>query len=95
MFSFSVVEIFDVFVDQFISGPLEPEYYISFSSALVDCLSDFNCTGIVQDYQYFRRTRGIDEIATYEEAATAYIKRGKYAMLQLIKKCYLQWVRQI
>ncbi|KAJ6667987.1 hypothetical protein lerEdw1_016308 [Lerista edwardsae] len=70
-----MVDIFDVFVDRFISGPLEPEYYISFSAAVVDCLSDFNCTGIVQDYQYFRRTRGIDEIDTYEEAATAYIKR--------------------
>ncbi|XP_077183101.1 uncharacterized protein LOC143832485 isoform X2 [Paroedura picta] len=68
-------ESFDIYIDRFLSGPLEPVYYSSISIATVDCLRDPNCTGIVKDYQYFRRTKGIDEINVYEETASSFVKR--------------------
>ncbi|XP_053153370.1 uncharacterized protein LOC128345453 isoform X3 [Hemicordylus capensis] len=89
-----VNEIFDVYVDQYLSGPLEPMYYTSLFAAVLDCLSYPNCTGVVQDYNYYRRTTGIDEIYTCDEIATAYIKRecsfGYYGdnCASLCQPCY-------
>ena len=71
-------DLFDVYLDQFLSGPLEPTFYTSISNAVTDCLSDSKCTGIVQDYQYFRRTRGINTIIADKETATSYVRRGTF-----------------
>ncbi|XP_061469383.1 uncharacterized protein LOC133378773 [Rhineura floridana] len=89
-----VDNLFDVYMDQFLSGPLEPVFYTSLSAAALDCLSDANCTGIVQDYLYYRRTTGVDIIVTYEEIATTYVRREcdfgyyGYNCSSDCKKCY-------
>ncbi|KAM6474000.1 uncharacterized protein PHA67_006597 [Liasis olivaceus] len=89
-----VVDLFDLYTDKFMSGPLEPMFYTSLSTAVVDCLSDSNCTGIVQDSRFFRRTRGIDEITASDETIFTYAKRectfgyyGDNCALRC-KKCY-------
>ncbi|XP_042303454.1 uncharacterized protein LOC121920386 [Sceloporus undulatus] len=87
-------DLFDVYTDQFLSGPLDPMFYTSLSNAVMDCLSNSNCTGIVQDYQYFRRTTGINTIITYDETATSYVRREcsfgyyGYNCASYCKKCY-------
>ncbi|KAJ7316340.1 hypothetical protein JRQ81_002502 [Phrynocephalus forsythii] len=89
-----VGDLFDVYLDRFLSGPLEPMFYTSISKAAIDCLSDTKCTGIVQDYQYFRRTRGINAIITDKETATAYVRREcafgfyGYNCASECKECY-------
>nr|XP_028573720.1 uncharacterized protein LOC114591207 [Podarcis muralis] len=89
-----VENLFDVYTDHFLSGPLEPHFYTSFSTAALDCLNDASCTGIVKDYRYYRRTRGVDIIVTYDETATAYIRREcnfrfyGYNCASDCKKCY-------
>ncbi|XP_060615843.2 secretory phospholipase A2 receptor-like [Anolis sagrei] len=70
-------DLFDVYTDQFLSGPLHTSFYILLSNAVLDCLKEPNCTGIVQDYQYFRRTKGIDTIISYEETATSFVRRAE------------------
>ncbi|XP_039207752.1 uncharacterized protein LOC120311809 isoform X3 [Crotalus tigris] len=88
------VDLFDLYTDMFLSGPLDPDIYTGLSTAVVDCLSDSNCTGIVQDSRFFRRTRGIDEIITSDENVFTYKKRecslgyfGNNCVLPC-KKCY-------
>ncbi|XP_062826481.1 uncharacterized protein LOC107983185 isoform X3 [Anolis carolinensis] len=87
-------DLFDVYTDQFLSGPLEPVFYTTLSSALLDCLKQPNCTGIVQDYQYFRRTKGINIIISYDETATSFVRREcnfgyyGYNCASYCKKCY-------
>ncbi|XP_078240185.1 uncharacterized protein LOC144586226 [Pogona vitticeps] len=89
-----VNDLFDVYLDQFLSGPLEPMFYTSISNAVTDCLSDSKCTGIVQDYQYFRRTSGINTIIADKETATSYVRREcsfgfyGYNCASDCKKCY-------
>ncbi|KAH0629732.1 hypothetical protein JD844_012042 [Phrynosoma platyrhinos] len=89
-----LADLFDVYTDQFLSGPLDPMFYTSLSNAVIDCLSNSNCTGIVQDYQYFRRTTGINAIVTYDETATSYVRREcsfgyyGYNCASYCKKCY-------
>ncbi|XP_026541026.1 uncharacterized protein LOC113423713 [Notechis scutatus] len=88
------VDLFDLYTDNFLSGPLDPKIYTTLSIAVVDCLSDSSCTGIVQDSRFFRRTRGIDEITASDENVFTYKKRecslgyyGNNCSLPC-KKCY-------
>ncbi|XP_058023851.1 LOW QUALITY PROTEIN: uncharacterized protein LOC131190532 [Ahaetulla prasina] len=69
------VDLFDLYTDKFLSGPLDPKFYTTLSTAVLDCLSDANCSGIVQDSRFFRRTRGIDEITASDENVFTYKKR--------------------
>lgn len=66
----------------FLSGPLDPNIYTTLSIAVVVCLRDSDCTGIVQDSRFFRRTEGIDEIITSDENVFTYKKRGMFICLK-------------
>lgn len=81
IFPLLVAKIFDVYISRYQSGPLEPTHYTSLSTATLDCLNQRNCTGIVQDYQYYRVTTGIDEIYATDEKATSYVRRGLFVFL--------------
>ncbi|XP_070592843.1 uncharacterized protein [Erythrolamprus reginae] len=70
------VDLFDIYTDNYMSGPLDPKIYTILSTAVVECLSDSNCTGIVQDSRFFRRTRGIDDIIASGENVVTYKRRG-------------------
>lgn len=80
-FFFTAPNIFDAFLEQYLSGPLSSKkIYDSLHDAKIDCLYDNNCTGVVKVSNYFRRVAGIDEIHFSELAADSdvvtYVKQG-------------------